>query len=322
MSKYTDTKSKEILELVLAEMKTAGTNFMSAWVKGGMPKRINGKPYSSINIFQLWATKANKGYVSNTWGTFKQITELTNSDGKSGMVNKGEKASFVVGTWTTTEKHTLVRGSDKGKVVERDKWSMKFYPVFNLDQTNIKDKDVTLPDGSDTVDSVENYVKKTGADVRISTKHWNPFLTDSCFYSVTEDYISMVDKKFFKKTQESSATENYYTVLLHELTHWTLHKDRCNRSFVEETKKEDGTNDPKSAYAMEELVAEMGSAIQSCLLGITSKPKKESAQYLNIWINRLENDSKLFWSMCSHASKAVSYIEKLQKKNKTLKKAS
>lgn len=25
---------------------------------------------------------------------------------------------------------------------------------------------------------------------------------------------------------------------------------------------------------MEELVAEMGSAIQSCLLGITSKPKK------------------------------------------------
>ena len=32
MSKYTDTKAKEIMELVLTEMKTAGTNFMSAWV--------------------------------------------------------------------------------------------------------------------------------------------------------------------------------------------------------------------------------------------------------------------------------------------------
>ena len=78
-------------------------------------------------------------------------------------------------------------------------------------------------------------------------------------------------------------------------------------------KKEDGTYDSRAAYAMEELVAEMGSAIQSCLLGLTSKPKKESAQYLNIWISRLENNSKLFWNMCSHASKAVSYIEKLQK---------
>jgi len=323
MSKYTDTKSAEIGKLLLANMKTAGTDFMTAWVKGGMPKRINGKPYSSINLFHLWATKADKGYTSNTWGTFNQIKSLTTSDNKSGMVKKGEKASFVCGAFTTQEKHTLVRGIDKGKVVERDKFNLKFYPVFNLDQTNIKDKDITIPDGSDTVDSVENYVKKTSADVRISTKNWNPFLADSCFYSITGDYISMVDKKYFKNTQESSATENYYTVLLHELTHWTMHKNRCNRSFVEETKKEDGTADPKSAYAMEELVAEMGSAIQSCLLGVTSKPKKESAQYLNIWINKLENNPKLFWSMCSHASKAVSFIEKLQtKKTKLLKKAS
>ena len=313
MSKYTDIKSKEILQLVLAEMKTAGTNFMCSWVKGGMPNKITGKPYASINLFNLWATKAHRGYSSNTWGTFNQIKKLTNSDGKPGKVNKGAKAAFVCGAFTITEKHTLVRGADKGKVVERDKFNLKFYPVFNLDETNIKDKDIIIPDDVDTVESVENYVKNTNAEVRISSKNWNPYLSDSCFYNTAMDYISMVDKKYFKNTQESTATENYYTTLLHELTHWTMHKDRCDRSFKEATKKEDGTYDSKSAYAMEELVAEMGSAIQSCLLGLTSKPKKESAQYLNIWISRLENNSKLFWNMCSHASKAVSYIEKLQK---------
>jgi len=139
-------------------------------------------------------------------------------------------------------------------------------------------------------------------------------LSESCFYNVSQDHISMVDKSKFLSTQESSATQNYYSVLLHELTHWTMHKDRCNRSFVEETKTEDGKPDPKASYAMEELVAEMGSAIQSCKLGITSKPKLESAQYLNIWISRLENDSNLFWKVASYASKAVWFLENKQPK--------
>ena len=43
MSNFSEVKSKEILELVLKQMKTAGTNFMDAWVKGGMPRKITGK---------------------------------------------------------------------------------------------------------------------------------------------------------------------------------------------------------------------------------------------------------------------------------------
>ena len=313
MTTFSDIKSKEILELVLKQMKTAGTSFMTAWVKRGMPKKITGKPYASINLFHLWAKAEQMNYVSNTWATAKHINTMKNELGQKGMINKGEKATWVVGTFTTTEKHTLVRGKDAGKIVERDKWSMKFYPVFNLDQTNLKEKDLPIT-GADTISSVEDYVKNTGAKVKVSSDSWNPFLAESCFYNVSQDHISMVDKSKFKSTQESSATQNYYSVLLHELTHWTMHKDRCNRSFVEETKTKDGKPDPKASYAMEELVAEMGSAIQSCKLGITSKPKLESAQYLNIWISRLENDSNLFWKVASYASKAVWFLESKQPK--------
>ena len=60
MSNFSEVKSKEILELVLKQMKTAGTNFMDAWVKGGMPRKITGKPYASMNLFHLWAKKADK----------------------------------------------------------------------------------------------------------------------------------------------------------------------------------------------------------------------------------------------------------------------
>ena len=41
MTTFSDIKSKEILELVLKQMKTAGTSFMTAWVKRGMPKKNN-----------------------------------------------------------------------------------------------------------------------------------------------------------------------------------------------------------------------------------------------------------------------------------------
>ena len=56
----------------------------------------------------------------------------------------------------------------------------------------------------------------------------------------------MVDPKFFNKTGTSSATENYYSTLLHELTHWTAHKDRCNRDL--------SGRFGDSAYAFEELI--------------------------------------------------------------------
>ena len=189
MTKFSDLKSKEILELVLKQMKTAGTSFMTAWVKRGMPKKITGKPYASINLFHLWAKAEHMKYNSNTWATAKHINGCKTSDGKKGMINKGEKATWVVGTFTTTEKHTLVRGKDAGKIVERDKWSMKFYPVFNLDQTNLKEKDLPIT-GADTISSVEDYVKNTGAKIKVSSDSWNPFLSESCFYNVSQDSIS------------------------------------------------------------------------------------------------------------------------------------
>ena len=68
------------------------------------------------------------------------------------------------------------------------------------------------------------------------------------------------------------------------------------------------------------MVAEIGAAVQCCLLGITSTPKKESAQYLNSWIKRIEKDPDALFKATAKASSAVRYLEGLQE-TKAVKKA-
>ena len=69
-------------------------------------------------------------------------------------------------------------------------------------------------------------------------------------------YIGMVNKEQFNNLDGSNATENYYATILHELTHWTGHKSRCDRQEKYKSKFFDDMN----KYAFEELVAELGAA--------------------------------------------------------------
>ena len=54
------------------------------------PLRINGQPYSGINVLTLWASAMERHYAAPIWMTFKQALEL------GGHVRKGEKGSPVV----------------------------------------------------------------------------------------------------------------------------------------------------------------------------------------------------------------------------------
>ncbi len=60
---------------------------------------------------------------------------------------------------------------------------------------------------------------------------------------------------FFDNGQ--SSTENYYAVLLHELTHWTGGSKRLDREQV-------GKGSNESKYAFEELIAEAGQCLFMC----------------------------------------------------------
>ena len=62
------------------------------------------------------------------------------------------------------------------------------------------------------------------------------------------------------------------------------------------------------AYAYEELVAEIGSAILCAEAGIANEPRADHAQYLAGWLRVLKADSRAIFSAASEASKAVDYV--------------
>ena len=89
------------------------------------------------------------------------------------------------------------------------------------------------------------------------------------------------------------STADYYATALHELTHWTKAKDRCNRNM--------------ESYAKEELVAEIGAAYLCASLGIEGK--LQHASYIQSWLTALQNDKKFIFQAAKEAQKASDFIQ-------------
>ena len=105
----------------------------------------------------------------------------------------------------------------------------------------------------------------------------------------------------FIGTATSSAQESYYSTLLHELTHWTSPAHRCDRQL--------GKRFGDDAYAMEELVAELGAAFLCADLGLAPAPRDDHAQYLSSWLEVMKGDTKAIFTAASKASQAVTWLK-------------
>jgi antirestriction protein ArdC len=99
--------------------------------------------------------------------------------------------------------------------------------------------------------------------------------------------------------------EAFYGTLAHEMTHWTRHESRLNRDFGQ---KRFGD----AAYAVEELVAEIGAAFLCADLGITPETREHHAAYIASWLQVLKNDKRAIFTAASHAQKAADYLHSLQ----------
>ncbi|MEO2004790.1 MAG: zincin-like metallopeptidase domain-containing protein [Candidatus Poribacteria bacterium] len=127
---------------------------------------------------------------------------------------------------------------------------------------------------------------------------------DRAFYCPSTDHIQMPPEDLFCGTDSLSRSESYYAVLVHELTHWSGAKHRLDRHM--------GKRFGDSAYAAEELVAEIGSAFLCAELGITEgEPRADHAQYIAHWLKLMKDDSRAIFAAAAKASEAVSYLKKL-----------
>jgi antirestriction protein ArdC len=65
------------------------------------------------------------------------------------------------------------------------------------------------------------------------------------------------------------------------------------------------------AYAIEELVAEIGSAILCADLGLALEPQEDHAAYIGNWLEVLKNDKHAIFTAASHTQRAADFINRV-----------
>ena len=181
---------------------------------------------------------------------------------------------------------------------------LKVSYVYNLSQIDLKNS--TYSPAIETpinkvIDNqeIENFIKSIDG---LKLSHT---LDGECYYHKIVDNIVMSDKKTFKDTPDNSATGNYYSVLFHELIHWSGAKERLNR--FEKNKKRFKDN-AQLEYAHEELIAEIGAVLLSQRFNLQKTINNNNLAYLKSWISALENDNKFLISALSQSYRASEFL--------------
>lgn len=258
-------------------METDGENIMPSNGK-------TGNFYSGINTLMLWIGQQEKGFTSSRWLTYKQAQEL------GGQVKKGEKSTPGI-FYKTLEKETGETDKSGEEIVDRIPM-MKGFSLFNLDQIEGLEelKNEAQPTGRrydfTPIEAGERLMVAGGVTVHEGGAN--------AFYRPSTDEITMPDRARFADNAD------FYRVFAHELTHATKHSSRCDRKPYE-------SKLPKGAYAFEELVAQLGSAMVSAQIGLPAYIENDAA-YIKSWITALRNDKKLIFKAAAQAQKATDWI--------------
>lgn len=287
---------QEVTDKIIGVLDQVGAEDFEAPFAGlaaqGLPcNPVTENTYQGINIASLWCDQHAREFASNEWATFKQW------QGHGAKVRKGEKGSRVIFYKTLEREEENERGEEVTSTIP----VLRFYTVFNADQVDGYDAPAghaERPDPVTRIKSVEAFCKNTGADIRHGGGR--------AYYRHGADYIAMPEASAFTDTRHASATENYYAVLLHELTHWTGAAHRLGRTINATTQRKLGER------AFEELIAELGAAFLCAKLGISQTPRKSHAVYIKGWLEALRDDPKMVFRAAAQAGRAADYLQELR----------
>lgn len=280
-----------VTEKVIEALDKGVVPWQRPWRVSGMaPANLNSKrAYRGINTFLLSISAMSLPNATPWWMTFKGAQEL------GGSVKKGEKGTFIV-FWKKTEYKKT--NEETGDEELKKGMMLRYYYVFNLCQTEGIDekkipKAVEQPE-VDIVERAEEIVKSYPMKV-IAPPAIRYVPQDRAYYTPASDTVVMPSRKQF------NSTAALYSVLFHELTHSTGHKDRLDRF------KEGSLSFGSETYAAEELVAEMGAAFLCAEAGIEPE-YTNAAAYIANWKQKLKDDGKLVVYAAARAQKAADFV--------------
>lgn len=277
----------QVTNHIIQAMENAGT-FQLPWITDGAAqcaRPINvasEQAYNGVNILSLWITAISAAYPSHVWGTYKQW------QAKGYQVRRGERATVIV----------FYRKLDRDDE-ERERFVAKASWVFNAAQVDgYAATENTLPGtpAFDPLQPAETFLSLTGA--RVEERG------DLACYIPSQDIILMPERRRFSETRSAAPGEAFYSTLCHELVHWSGAKSRLDRDLTGRFGDQ--------AYAMEELVAELGAAFLCADLGISQTPREDHAAYIKSWLDVLKSDKRAIFTAASRASQAAEWLQSLE----------
>lgn len=242
----------------------------------------SGRRYRGINTLLLGM--APQGFMDGDprWCTYQQAQE------RGWQVRKGERGTGIVFFKPIQVGSRDETADDGGDAETKTIPMVRAYTVFHASQMDgipewrpptIEDAPWRAPEAVRTVLDASGVPIITGGD--------------RAFYAPSRDTICMPPEAAFRTAEGWAATA------LHELGHATGHPSRLDRNLAGRF----GTK----AYAMEELRAEIASAMVCAELGVPSE-LEQHASYVDSWLEVLRNDKREIFRAAADAQRAADWV--------------
>ena len=276
-------------DLLIKKIECLKTDWQKPWIASleqGLPRNIRGTLYNGGNVLMLLFYTEFMKFTLPVFLTFNQAKEEDLS------VCKGAR-SFPVYYWfkfvvhKETKKTIKYEEYRKLTATEQENYKvipqMKYYNVFNIDQTDFAEKQPERYERMKKGEQPEDYsdgMIYEALDELVYLQNWycpiKVQYSDSAYYSPSSDHIICPQREQFPQGAE------YYGTLLHEMAHSTGSPQRLNRTF--------GSFFGDALYAREELVAELTAALCGAFFGYATAPQENNAAYLKHWLTKLKEE--------------------------------
>lgn len=257
---------------------------------------FNGHRYRGINALLMLLGEFKTPYFA----TINQINEA------GGRVRKGAKSTAVYfhdKIYKDKNGARLKEEEAKARIKAGDKTVsvypfIRLFPVFNMSDVEgcpVKPSSSIQAD-NEPIPVCQDFLASLGEAVTIKNSP-----TEDAYFEKAQDFIMMPEIQRFE------SSEFYYSVLFHELTHWTGHPNRLNRATLSDALKFGDTN-----YSKEELTAELGACFLRNHHGIDTTATEEiSHSYIDHWLAVLKKNKRFVWDAASDAQAAFTFLMEL-----------
>jgi antirestriction protein ArdC len=272
--------SKMVMEALNESEKDKTLKWVKPWREIDCKYRnaLSNRPYSGLHNVLACALSV---FTDPRYLTFNQIRKA------KGKLQKGSKATRLI-AWKFVKKIDPDSGKEK-TIPFATSWAL-----FNVEQTEGLDLPPIDNDIMDDSLEINEDVIKIYDALKVDYRHEK---CNGAYYAPKEDYIKL------PHVQQYTEVDAWCNTALHELVHWTAHKDRVNRDCGSYSFDVD-------ARAMEELVAELGAMYLCMQLNINGYMDDQNLAYIKSWKSAAKgkNGDRFIYKACKLAEEASKYI--------------